>query len=228
MLANLTKILSFYKRVNKLKLKCYYKMDGSKPLDSSSEFNIDVSNDYAKLTMGLDMRFRAKDRTNYKTLSMPSTFAISQFEAFADTLYSYRTPDESKLPSVVKMDIYTYDNVQGNATKTSSVAGTIGILRKENRYLIFVDFKDFARREFEVINPFGEIKIYKDELEIPLLKISYDRCISYFKVAAKEIVRMGNRIDRKLEKEESKLSRSAGEVGGKRFYKQNKEDAFIQ
>lgn len=228
MLPNLTQILSFYKRVNRLKLRCYYKTDGSKPVDTSSEFNIDVSNDYAKLTMGLDMRFRAKDRNNYKTLSMPSAFAISQFEVFADTLNSYRGDNQKALPNTVKMDIYTYDNVKGNATKTSSVGGTIGVIRKEDRYVIFVDFKDFGRREFEVINPFGDIKIFKDDYEISSLKISYDRCAAYFKVAAKELVRMSNRIDRKLEKAEASLSRSAGEVGVKRFYKQNKDDAFIQ
>lgn len=228
MLPNLTQILSFYKRVNKLKLRCFYKTDSNKPVDTSSEFNIDVSNDSTKLTMGLDMRFRAKDKNNYKTLTMPSVFAISQFEVFADTLDSYRGDNQKALPNIVKMDIYTYDNVKGNATKTSSVGGTVGVLKKENRYVIFVDFKDFGRREFEVINPFGVIKIYKDDYEIPLLKISYDRCAAYFKVAAKEVTKMGNRIDRKLEKEEASLSRSAGEVGVKRFYKQNRDDAFIQ
>lgn len=210
--------LTFNAKLTNYRLRKWYKSSTSGK-DTYAEFKVLIYNNTVKFTLGKDMQFKGKDADNYKTVSMPISYAKTLFSLILAKLES----NNKFITCTFKL--FSYDKVKGNATKTSSEAGSISITRATSHYYITIDFKDFDKVVFDIMPTFAPISIAVDGKEDDMLEISFNAIKNYFQSFIYELNLVEKAIKEALAANEVTMTKGADEIGFKRTYNKKNNDS---
>lgn len=211
--------LTFNAKLSNYRLRKYYTLSNSGGKETYAEFKVATVNNTLKFTLGKDMSFKARDADNYKTLSMPISYAKTLFSLILAKLES------SNKFITCTFKLFSYDNVKGNTTKTSSEAGSISISRTTSHYYITIDFKDFDKIVFDILPTFAPISITVDGKEDDMAEISFNAVKNYFQSFIYELNIIEKAMKEALSTKEVTMTKGADEIGFKRTYNKKNSDA---